>query len=133
MNVADTVAVNVLNGAKLNGNISLGAFTNEENIHQKTIAGAGGLGALGAAVGVVNITSNNTTTVGNGATLEGTNVNLNAGLNVKNAKLDTSSISAGAVAVSGAVGTMNFYGNTAININGGNIYAPHINIKANDT
>jgi len=133
MNVSDDVSVKVLNGATLNGDVTLSALTTAETIYQNTVAGAGGLGALGAAVGVVNVNSDNTLTVGNNATLEGNTVNLNAGLTVKDAKLDASSVAVGGVSVSGAVGTMNFGGNTAINVNSGNIYAKYINIHANDT
>ena len=140
MNVSDNISVTVRDGAKLDGNITLSSLTTQEEIYQNVVAGAGGLGALGAAVGVVNVTGNATTQIGSAATLQGNAINLNAGMNVKNASLKVNSVAAGGLGISAAHGEMNFYGDTIVKVASGTdnenktqLMSNNISIKAEDT
>ena len=139
LSLNDDVTVDYKSGTLEANTINFNANITQSNLEQHVIAGAGGIVGVGAAVGVMNITGNTTTKIGSGATLEGNDIYLKAGMDVKNALLKANSVAAGGLGISAAEGRMNFYGKTLVEIASGTstnntqLIGTNINISAYDT
>ena len=135
MNVKDTITASftgqatATNDFRLQGESVNTAATN-------TVAGAGGLGALGAAVSNVSFTSNVTTTIGEGSVLRGgTKADISAIQRFEDFNIDVDGTAVGAVGAGGAVSTLNLNGDTLVHIGTENgkdveIYSPDVSIRA---
>ncbi|MDR2171619.1 MAG: leukotoxin LktA family filamentous adhesin [Planctomycetaceae bacterium] len=145
----DNIETKIGNGSNITlgatDRITINSLAYENGITQNIIAGgAGGLG-LGAAVGVLDISGDVKTIVGNNATLKTTtsqlsgntpvyNILLTAGRDIRSVNLDVTSAAIGTVGLSAAVHHTNFSGTSEVKVNdGAKILAKYVNLKAADS